>query len=130
MWGALIDFFPLHNANFIFTGYFKDRLIDWIRAETKPDAVFLTDKFVNHPILLAGRRIFYGYTYFTWGAGYDLPKREAAYKLMFESKNAQQVFTLLKVNNIDYVAFDAGIRGFFKNSNEEQVYAPQLQESI
>jgi len=126
--GGLIDFFPIHNANFITTGYSKDRLIDWIRAETKPDAVFLTDKFVNHPILLAGRRIFYGYTYFTWGAGYDLPKREAAYTKMFESKNAHQVFTLLKANNIDYVAFDAGIRGFFKNSNEQQVYAPNFKK--
>jgi sugar lactone lactonase YvrE len=126
--GGLIDFFPLHNANFIYTAYSKDRLIDWIRAETKPDAVFLSDKFVNHPILLAGRRIFYGYTYFTWGAGYDLPKREAAYTKMFESKNAHQVFTLLKANGIDYVAFDAGIRGFFKNSNEQQVYAPNFKK--
>lgn len=126
--GGLIDFFPLHNANFIYTAYTKDRLIDWIRAETKPDAVFLTDKFVNHPILLAGRKIFYGYTYFTWGAGYDLPKREAAYTKMFESKNAHQVFTLLKTNGIDYVAIDAGIRGFFKNLNEQQVYAPNFKK--
>ena len=100
----------------------------WIRAETKPNALFLTDKFVNHPILLAGRRIFYGYTYFTWGAGYDLPKREADYTKMFESKNAHQVFTLLKANKIDYVAFDGGIRNFFKNSNEQQVYAPNFKK--
>jgi DNA-binding beta-propeller fold protein YncE len=126
--GGIIDFFPIHNVNFIFTAYTKDRLIDWIRAETKPDAVFLTDKFVNHPILLAGRRIFYGYTYFTWGAGYDLPKREAAYTKMFESKNAHQVFTLLKANGINYVAFDGGIRSFFKNSNEAQVYAPNFEK--
>jgi DNA-binding beta-propeller fold protein YncE len=126
--GGIIDFFPIHNATFIVTGYTKDRLIDWIRAETKPDAVFLSDKFVNHPILLAGRRIFYGYTYFTWGAGYDLPKREAQYVKMFESKNPHQVFTLLKANGIDYVAFDAGIRGHFKNSNEQQVYAPNFKK--
>jgi DNA-binding beta-propeller fold protein YncE len=126
--GGVIDFFPIHNANFIETNYTKDRLIDWIRAETKPDAIFLSDKFVNHPILLAGRRIFYGYTYFTWSSGYDLPKREVAYKLMFESKNAHQVFTLLKANGIDYVAFDSGIRGAFKNSNEQQVYAPNFKK--
>ena len=126
--GGIIDFFPIHNANFIETNYTKDRLIDWIRAETKPDAVFLTDKFVNHPILLAGRRIFFGYTYFTWSSGYDLPKREVAYKLMFESKNAHQVFTLLKANNIDYVAYDAGVRGAFKNSNEQEVYVPNFKK--
>ena len=126
--GGIIDFFPIHNASFIETSYANDRLIKWIQAETKPTAVFLTDKFVNHPILLAGRRIFFGYTYFTWSAGYDLPKRETAYKQMFESKNAHQVFTLLKANGIDYVAFDAGVRVFFKNSNEQQVYAPNFKK--
>jgi DNA-binding beta-propeller fold protein YncE len=126
--GGIIDFFPIHNGTFIGTGYAKDRLIGWIQAETKPDAVFLTDKFVNHQILLAGRRIFYGYTYFTWSAGYDLPKREIAYRQMFESKNAHQVFTLLKANGIDYVAFDSTVRGVFKNSNEQQVYAPNFKK--
>jgi DNA-binding beta-propeller fold protein YncE len=128
--GGIIDFFPIHNATFIHTGFANDRLIKWIQTETKPDSVFLTDKFVNHPILLAGRRIFFGYTYFTWSAGYDLPKREAAYRQMFESKNAHQVFTLLKANGIDYVAFDAGVRGFFKNSNEQQVYAPNFKKAF
>jgi len=126
--GGIIDFFPIHNIGFVYTNYINDKLIGWIRTETKPNAIFLTDKFVNHPILLAGRRIFYGYTYFTWGAGYDLPTREAAYTKMYESKNAQQVFTLLKANNIDYVAFDGGIRSFFKNSNEQQVYAPNFKK--
>ena len=126
--GGIIDFFPIHNGTFIYTGYTKDRLIGWVRSETKPDAVFLTDKFVNHPILLAGRRIWFGYTYFTWSAGYDLPRRETAYRQMFESKNAHQVFTLLKANGIDYVAIDSSIRGFFKNSNEEQVYAPNFKK--
>jgi len=126
--GGIIDLFPLHNIGFVYTNYVNDRLIGWVRAETKPNAVFLTDKLVNHPILLAGRRIFYGYTYFTWGAGYDLPKREAAYTKMFESKNAHQVFTLLKANGIDYVAFDGGIRSFFKNSNEQEVYVPNFKK--
>ena len=128
--GSAIDFFPLHNLNFIETNYTKDRLIDWIRAETKPNAVFVTDKFVNHPILLAGRKIFFGYTYFTWGAGYDLGKREPQYKMMFESKNAHQVFTLLKANKVDYVAYDNGVRGVFKNNNEQEVYVPNFRKAF
>lgn len=126
--GGIIDFFPIHNGGFVYTNYTNDRLIRWVQTETKPDAVFMTDKFVNHQILLAGRKIFFGYTYFTWSAGYDLPKREAAYRQMFESKNAHQVFTLLKANGIDYVAFDGGVRGTFKNSNEQQVYAPNFKK--
>jgi len=126
--GGVIDLFPIHNGGFVYTGYTSDRLIRWAQAETKPDAVFMTDKFVNHQILLAGRRLFMGYTYFTWSAGYDLPKREIAYRQMFENKNAHQVFTLLKLNGIDYVAFDATVRGTFKNNNEQQVYAPNFKK--
>lgn len=126
--GGVIDFFPIHNGGFVYTTYTSDRLIRWVQAETKPDAIFMTDKFVNHPILLAGRRIFMGYTYFTWSAGYDLPKREIAYRQMFENKNAHQVFTLLKANGIDYVAFDSSVRGMFKNYNEQQVYAPNFKK--
>src|SRR4029077_1803047 len=48
----------------------------------------------------------------------------------FESKNAHQVFTLLKANGIDYVAFDSGIRSAFKNSNEQQVYAPNFKKAF
>jgi DNA-binding beta-propeller fold protein YncE len=47
---------------------------------------------------------------------------------MFESKNAHQVFTLLKANGIDYVAFDSTVRGVFKNSNEQQVYVPNFKK--
>lgn len=126
--GGIIDLFPIHNATFVHTAFANDRLIKWIQAETKPNSVFLTDKFVNHPILLAGRRIFFGFTYFTWSAGYDLSKREAAYRQMFESKNAHQVFTLLKANKIDYVAFDVTVRGTFKNHNEKQVYVPNFKK--
>jgi len=126
--GGVIDFFPIHNGGFVYTTYTSDRLIRWVQAETKPDAVFMTDKFVNHQILLAGRRIFMGYTYFTWSAGYDLPKREIAYRQMLENKNAHQVFTLLKLNGIDYVAFDNTVRGTFKNNNEQQVYAPNFKK--
>lgn len=126
--GGIIDFFPIRNAGFVYTNLANDRLIKWLQTETKPDAVFLTDKFVNHPILLSGRRIWMGYTYFTWSAGYDLPKREIAYRQMWESKNAHQVFTLLKANGIDYVAFDSTVRGTFKNNSEQQVYAPNFKK--
>ena len=47
--------------------------------ETNPRDIFLTDRFVTHPILMAGRRVFYGWPYYSWGAGYDSTKRDRAY---------------------------------------------------
>jgi DNA-binding beta-propeller fold protein YncE len=119
--GGIIDLFPVHNSFYMEMAYSNDRLVNWTLSETKPDATFLTDRYVNHPILLAGRRIFYGWPYFTWGAGYDTDAREKIYRQMFESQDPQQVFRLLKENGISYVAFDNGVRrgGFIKGANEQ-----------
>ncbi|MCA1606496.1 MAG: 6-bladed beta-propeller, partial [Acidobacteria bacterium] len=127
--GGIIDLFPIHNSFYMEMAYSNDRLVNWTLTETKPDAVFLTDRFVNHPILLAGRRIFYGWPYFTWSAGYDTDAREKIYRQMFESKDPQQVFRLLKDNGIAYAAFDDGVRrgGFIKNANE-QLYTDNFQK--
>jgi sugar lactone lactonase YvrE len=82
--------------------------VAWLRKNTKPNDVFLTDRFLTHPVLLAGRRIFLGSNNSL--AGYDLSTRELIYRQMFESKNPRRVFELLKENHINYVAFDDGVR--------------------
>jgi DNA-binding beta-propeller fold protein YncE len=120
--GGVIDLFPIYNSSFAVLDYKKDPLVQWVRSHTKPDAVFLSDYFVNHQILLAGRKIFFGWPYFTWGAGYDLAKREPIYRQMFESKNPRLIFELLKQNGIDYVAFDNAVR-----SHSEKVKKPNEQ---
>jgi DNA-binding beta-propeller fold protein YncE len=122
--GGVIDLFPIHNSGYGEADFKNDPLVNWVRANTKGDAIFLSDRFVAHPILLAGRKIFFGWQYFTWSAGYDLGKREPAYRKMFESRDPAEVFQLLKANAIDYIAYDDGIRrsDYFTKPNE-QVYA-------
>src|SRR5437868_3339302 len=74
--GGVVDFFPIHNTGWSEVTYKNDPLIDWLKKNTKPRDIFLTDRFVNHPILMAGRRVFYGLPYYSWGAGYDAAKRD------------------------------------------------------
>ena len=69
--GGVIDFFPIHNTGWGEVTYRNDPLIDWLKKNTTPRDIFLTDRFVNHPILMAGRRVFYGWPYYAWSAGYD-----------------------------------------------------------
>jgi len=122
--GGIIDFFPIHNTYWGQVTYRNDPLIDWLTKETKPRDIFLTDRFVNHPILMAGRRVFYGWPYYGWSAGYDASKRDMVYRELFESKDPRKVFRLLKDNDIAYVAFDNAVRhvDFIKRPNE-QIYA-------
>jgi hypothetical protein len=122
--GGLIDFFPVHNTGWSEVTYRNDPLIDWLNKNTTPRDIFLTDRFVNHPILMAGRRVFYGWPYYAWSAGYDASKRDRVYTDLFDSKDPWKVYRLLKENGIKYVGFDGAVRQsqFIRRPNE-QLYA-------
>ena len=122
--GGIIDFFPIHNTGWSEVTYRNDPLIDWLNKNTTPRDIFLTDRFVNHPILMAGRRVFYGWPYYAWSAGYDASKRDRVYIELFENKDPWKVYRLLKENGIRYVGFDGAVRQaqFIKRPNE-QLYA-------
>src|SRR6266478_6149221 len=77
--GGLIDFFPIHNTGSSEVQYRNDPLIDWLKKNTSPREIFLTDRFVTHPILMAGRRVLYGWPYYAWSAGYDASKHDRLY---------------------------------------------------
>ncbi len=122
--GGVIDFFPIHNTGWSEVTYKDDPLIDWLKKNTTPRDILLTDRFVNHPILMAGRRVFYGWPYYAWSAGYDASRRDKIYMDLFENRDPWKVYRLLKENGIKYVGFDGAVRhaDFIKRPNE-QLYA-------
>jgi len=122
--GGLIDFFPIHNTGWSEVAYKNDPLIDWLNKNTTPRDIFLTDRFVNHPILMAGRRILYGWPYYAWSAGYNAGKYDRLYTELFEDKDPWKVYHLLKENGISYVAYDNAVRqGQFIKRPNDQLYA-------
>jgi sugar lactone lactonase YvrE len=122
--GGIIDLFPIHNGYWNALAFRNDPLINWLREETKPRDIFLTDRFVTHPIFMAGRRVFYGWPYYSWGAGYDATERDRVYRELFENKDPEKVFQLLKDHGIAYAAFDNAVRhGDFIKRPNEQIYA-------
>lgn len=127
--GGLIEFFPIHNTYWGEVAYKNDPLIEWLMKETKPRDIFLTNRFVNHPMLMAGRRVFYGWPYYAWSAGYDASKRDKAYLDLFQSRDPKKVFRLLKENGITYAAFDNAVRrGEFVKRHNEQIYSRYFQK--
>ena len=131
--GGLIDFFPIHNAGWSEVTYKNDPLIDWLKKNTTPRDIFLTDRFVNHPILMAGRRVFYGWPYYAWSAGYDASKRDRVYTDLFENRDPWKVYRLLKENGIKYVGYDNAIRQaqFIKRPNQDlyATYFPKVYDA-
>jgi DNA-binding beta-propeller fold protein YncE len=121
--GGFIDLFPIRNAYTSEVIYKSDRLIEWLTKETDPRAIFLTDRFVSHPILMAGRRVFYGWPYYAWSAGYRAGDRDGVYRQMWQERNPQALLKLLHDNNVSYVALDDGVRrGEFGRNMNEPIY--------
>jgi DNA-binding beta-propeller fold protein YncE len=120
--GAL-DLYPFHTTDWGETPYRDDPLTNWVAQNTPPNAVFLSARYTGHPILNAGRHLFYGHPYYAWGAGYDTHQRDIVYVRMLESTNPQEVFDMLKENGIDYVAIDNNLR-----KNNESI--KKLNEAI
>src|SRR6266481_2439228 len=122
--GGIIDFFPIHNTGWSEVTYINDPLIDWLNKNTTPRDIFLSDRFVNHPILMAGRRVLYGWPYYAWSAGYNAGKYDRLYAELFEGKDPWKVYHLLKENGIRYVAYDNAVRqGQFIKRPNDQLYA-------
>lgn len=118
--GGIIDFFPMHNTYWIEIPFEDDPLVRWVTENTDPKAIFLSTRYVNHIILVSGRRLFYGHPYYALSAGYSLDERERVYKRMFAERKPQALLRILQENNISYVAIDNGLRNsdFIKNVNE------------
>jgi hypothetical protein len=121
--GGFIEWSRVHNDTIVEVPFNQNPLSIWLQANTNPRDVFLTDRFILHPILLNGRRIFYGWPYFAWSAGYPAHDRDVLYEKMFTQKNPAELLRLLNQNGIHYVAIDNGLRfGFLRGKLNEPVY--------
>jgi hypothetical protein len=119
--GGIIDLMPFKNGNQVGVPYRDDPLAAWVRSDTEPGDVFLTDIVVTSPILLNGRFLYLGWPYYAWSAGYPTPEREELYRQMYGATDADEALRLLHENGIDYVVWDDGVRtrGFVEQPNEE-----------
>ena len=107
---GFVEFFRVHNDNWVDVPFQNNRLSDWLLRNTKPSDVFLSDRYVHHPLLMNGRRIFYGWPYFAWSMGYDTGERDLVYGTILKEQDPGRLLKLLKRNGINYVAIDNGFR--------------------
>ncbi len=118
--GGIIDLMPVKNTGSVVIRMQGDPLFGWLASDTRPDDIFLTDLYVTSPILLAGRPIYYGWSYYAWSAGYPVGAREELYRQMLGAVDPVVLVRLLQQEHIRYVAIDDGMRsrGFVSFLNE------------
>ena len=68
---------------------------------------------------MAGRRVFYGWPYYAWSAGFDATKRDRVYTEFLRKQGPRKMYHLLKENGISNVGYDSAVRQaqFIKRPN-------------
>ena len=106
---GLYDYFTFYKLNTTKIYHQQnDKLKLWIMKNTQAKDTFLTPMFATHPILLAGRSIFFGWPYFAWSAGYPTHLRMPQYERLYAAETEEEFKFLLMGTSIDYMLHEVG----------------------
>jgi hypothetical protein len=103
-----------------------DPLTVWATENTGPNEVFLTYKYSLHPLLLSGRKVFYGWPYYAWSAGYDTSYRDSIVKKIYSAANADTLKALVMGHNISYIVVENDNR----NTDEYRLNEKLVEETF
>lgn len=116
-------------------------LTAWIEENTQPGDVFLAAPYHMNEFFFSGRKLFFGWTYYSWSAGHDTASREVTVREMFLGYGGDKEEFLRKVKEqgIRYVIIDDTLLYqtdyevdtlFFENNFEEAVRFPSIRNTI
>src|SRR3989304_8066857 len=102
---GIIDFFPILNDRYLEIDDIPiNKAATFIAGNTPKDSVFLNASFLYDSASLAGRKIYLGWPYFSWGAGYDTTERFELMKRMLDARGGlNDTCPLLVESGIDYI---------------------------
>lgn len=129
---GIIDLFPIKNDSmYTIIDAPKNQDILWIKENTPPDSVFLNSSYLYHPASLAGRKIFLGWPYFAWSAGYDTTKRDKERKRILGASTLNKDFVcdFLTTNKIHFVSLDSKEKGILLNYSFWETNFPKVYEN-
>jgi hypothetical protein len=105
-----------------------DHLLRWTEKNVNSDEVLLTDMYGINPILMAGRKIFYGWPYYAWSAGYDTDSRFKIVKKIYSGSDFNTVDRIIKDNKISFVVIDNGNRSSKDYQLNEELFKENYPE--
>lgn len=124
---GIIDLATLYNLDKSSVSYNEmDPVKLWVQEETNPDDIFLTH-FMTHynapmSVMLAGRCVYSGYSYFTVTAGYDADRRDSIMKLIYSSDDPVELRTLAISEDIDYIVIEEQNRTAAEYNLNEDIF--------
>lgn len=103
IFSGIIDFFPVYNdGKATLADYPINQEANWIRKNTPKNSVFLNSQYLYNPASVAGRKIFLGWPYFSWSAGYDTNARDELRKKLLSGSDLKNFCTETTKHHINY----------------------------
>lgn len=102
---GIIDFFPTINGPMLKVADIpNEKTASFIAQKTPKNATFLNAFFLYDPASLAGRKIYLGWPYFAWSAGYDtLARKEKMQSFLDPTAGKNALCDSLKEEGIDFI---------------------------
>lgn len=92
-------------------------MAEWIKKNTDPNSLFLTNSWVNPvPVFLAGRKIYLGYPGWLWTEGLDYYKNQKRGREILNNN-----IEMACEEKIDYILLDNELRKNYNVSNDEYI---------
>ena len=107
-WVDLLTLFNMNKNNVTFN--LNDPLTKWVKDNTKPKDVFLTDWSTLNAIQLGGRPIYFGWPYYAWSAGYDTDKRTEIWKRIYSTSDSNELLKTVHDAGINFILIDDAVR--------------------
>ncbi|MFA5776398.1 MAG: hypothetical protein WC988_02495 [Patescibacteria group bacterium] len=102
VFSGIIDFFAIKNDDIgLWPDVNSHPLARWALYNTNPYDTILNADYIS-PISLSGRKIFLGWPYFSWSAGYDTKLRIKIKRDIFEAESVQDQCILLRKYGLSY----------------------------
>ena len=100
---GIIDLFPIINDSYISIRDKDSPARAFILKNTSAKSVFLNTTYLYDPASLAGRKIYLGWPYFSWSAGYNTDARFSSMQKILSGADKNSLCNLLNQEGIDYI---------------------------
>ena len=108
---GVVDYFTIINKNKNTVSMSEeDAVYLWVKENSDPRAIFLTDTSVLGPFLFAGRNIASGHGYYAMSAGYDAWSRDELITQTYLSATPDELRANITALGVDYIVVSDAVR--------------------
>ena len=96
---------------------YSDEIMEWIWDNTDSSSLFLSANYYlmysgyGNSVILSGRKMYSGWDYFSWSAGYDVGARNMVVQDVYSCDDRDKLYKLIENTDIDYIVVDRVNRG-------------------